>query len=98
MDLTYDEATREFRGEVSDFLAANTASFPTKSYDTAEGFFVEISSCPYCAGNQADLAFFCPFDSGMGDTFNILSPSRWTELSRTTAGENFGDMMRRIGL
>ena len=36
--------------------------------------------------------------SGMGDTFNILSPSRWTELSRTTAGENFGDMMRRIGL
>jgi len=38
MDLTYDEATREFRGEVRDFLAANTASFPTKSYDTAEGF------------------------------------------------------------
>ena len=36
--------------------------------------------------------------SGMGDTFNILSPSRWTEMSRTTAGENFGDMMRRIGL
>ena len=38
MDLTYDEATREFRGEVREFLAANTASFPTKSYDTAEGF------------------------------------------------------------
>ncbi len=36
--------------------------------------------------------------SGMGDTFNILSPSRWTEMSRSTAGENFGDMMRRIGL
>ena len=38
MDLTYDEATREFRDEVRDFLAANTASFPTESYDTAEGF------------------------------------------------------------
>jgi MraZ protein len=36
--------------------------------------------------------------SGMGDTFNILSPTRWTEMLRSTAGENFGDMMRRIGL
>lgn len=35
---------------------------------------------------------------GMGDTFNILSPARWTELHRATAGENFGDMMRRVGL
>jgi len=34
----------------------------------------------------------------MGDTFNILSPARWTEMTRSTAGENFGDMMRRIGL
>jgi len=38
MDLNYDDATREFREEVRDFLAANKASFPTKSYDTAEGF------------------------------------------------------------
>ncbi len=35
---------------------------------------------------------------GMGDTFNILSPSRWTDLQGATAGENFGDMMRRVGL
>ena len=35
---------------------------------------------------------------GMGDTFNILSPARWSEMHRSTAGENFGDMMRRIGL
>ena len=26
---------------------------PHTTYDNAEGFFVEISSCPYCAGNQA---------------------------------------------
>jgi len=36
--------------------------------------------------------------SGMGDTFNILSPARWAEMQRATAGENFGEMMRRIGL
>jgi MraZ protein len=36
--------------------------------------------------------------TGMGDTFNILSPARWAEMQRATAGENFGDMMRRIGL
>ena len=35
---------------------------------------------------------------GMGDTFNIMSPARWSEMERVTAGENFGDMMRRIGL
>jgi MraZ protein len=35
---------------------------------------------------------------GMGDTFNIMSASRWKELQASTAGENFGDMMRRIGL
>ena len=35
---------------------------------------------------------------GMGDTFNIMSPARWTDLERATAGENFGDLMRRIGL
>ncbi len=38
MDLNYDEPTCAFRDEVRAFLAANTASFPTKSYDTAEGF------------------------------------------------------------
>jgi alkylation response protein AidB-like acyl-CoA dehydrogenase len=38
MDLNYDESTEEFRAEVRAFLATNTDSFPTKSYDTAEGF------------------------------------------------------------
>ncbi len=35
---------------------------------------------------------------GMGDTFNIMSPLCWDDLQRATIGENFGDMMRRIGL
>ena len=38
MDLTFDTETEEFRAEVRDFLAANKEHFPTKSYDTAEGF------------------------------------------------------------
>ncbi len=38
MDLSYDDATEEFRDEVRTFLSANSDSFPTKSYDTAEGF------------------------------------------------------------
>ena len=37
MDLTYDEETCTFRDEVRRFLADNQESFPTKSYDTAEG-------------------------------------------------------------
>ncbi|KGI70003.1 acyl-CoA dehydrogenase family protein [Mycolicibacterium rufum] len=38
MDLTFDEATEEFRAEVRDFLAGHTDDFPTDSYDTADGF------------------------------------------------------------
>ena len=38
MDLDFDEATEEFQAEVRGFLAANKKSFPTKSYDTADGF------------------------------------------------------------
>ncbi|MEN4449521.1 acyl-CoA dehydrogenase family protein [Mycobacterium sp. SM3041] len=38
MDLTFDDETEEFRAEVRDFLAANRDKFPTKSYDTLEGF------------------------------------------------------------
>lgn len=38
MDLTFDDATEEFRTEVREFLAAHRADFPTKSYDSAEGF------------------------------------------------------------
>jgi alkylation response protein AidB-like acyl-CoA dehydrogenase len=38
MDLEFDENIHAFRAEVRDFLVANRANFPTKSYDTAEGF------------------------------------------------------------
>ena len=38
MDLNFDEGTEDFRAEVRDFLDANRHHFPTKSYDTREGF------------------------------------------------------------
>jgi alkylation response protein AidB-like acyl-CoA dehydrogenase len=38
MDLTFDDASEEFRTEVREFLAAHRDDFPTKSYDNAEGF------------------------------------------------------------
>ena len=38
MDLTFDDETEAFRAEVRDFLASNREHFPTKSYDTLEGF------------------------------------------------------------
>lgn len=38
MDLDYDDQTCAFRDEVRAFLNANRHEFPTRSYDTAEGF------------------------------------------------------------
>ncbi|CDQ47102.1 MULTISPECIES: acyl-CoA dehydrogenase family protein [Mycolicibacterium] len=38
MDLTFDEDSEAFRHEVREFLDANRDHFPTKSYDTREGF------------------------------------------------------------
>ena len=38
MDLLYDEETLAFQAEVREFLAANREHFPTRSYDTEEGF------------------------------------------------------------
>ena len=38
MDLVYDEETLAFQAEVREFLAANREHFPTRSYDTEEGF------------------------------------------------------------
>ena len=38
MDLDFDDDTATFQQEVREFLAAHRESFPTLSYDTAEGF------------------------------------------------------------
>ena len=38
MDLDFDDETLTFRQEVREFLSAHRDSFPTHSYDTADGF------------------------------------------------------------
>jgi alkylation response protein AidB-like acyl-CoA dehydrogenase len=38
MDLDFDDETRELQMEVREFLATHRSDFPTKSYDTADGF------------------------------------------------------------
>ena len=38
MDLQFDDQTLEFQREVRDFLSSHRDAFPTRSYDTAEGF------------------------------------------------------------
>ena len=44
-------------------IAEELLHTPHKTSDHPEGFFVEISSCPYCAGNQADHGI-CYFPLG----------------------------------
>jgi MraZ protein len=35
---------------------------------------------------------------GSYNKFNVYSPERWGKVEQRTAGENFGDLMRRIGI
>jgi hypothetical protein len=41
-------------------IAEELLHAPHRTYDTADGFFVEISGCPYCAGSKAErgICFF----------------------------------------
>ena len=44
-------------------IAEELLHAPHRSYDPPEGFFVEIGSCPYCAGNHAEHGI-CYFPIG----------------------------------
>lgn len=44
-------------------IAEELLHAPHRTYDTPEGFFVEIGACPYCAGSQAARAI-CYFPVG----------------------------------
>ncbi|HEY4300464.1 MAG TPA: mraZ [Candidatus Didemnitutus sp.] len=70
-------------------IFANALSF---TFDKQGRFGVSADLLRH--GGIAREAVLC----GMGDTFNIMSAARWSDLQASTAGENFGDMMRRIGL
>jgi MraZ protein len=36
--------------------------------------------------------------AGSGSMFKLYSPGRWAQVEQKTAGENFGDLMRRLDL
>src|SRR5207247_5493464 len=44
-------------------IAEELLHAPHRTYDTNEGYFVEISGCPYCAGSQSDQGI-CYFPQG----------------------------------
>ena len=44
-------------------IAEELLHAPHRTYDTNEGYFVEISDCPYCAGSQSDQGI-CYFPQG----------------------------------
>ena len=35
---------------------------------------------------------------GAMNKFNLYAPARWTKVEARTSGENFGDLMRRLGI
>lgn len=45
-------------------IAEELLHAPHRTYDTPEGFFVEISGCPYCAGSPAADHGICYFPLG----------------------------------
>ena len=44
-------------------IAEELLHAPHRTYDDADGFYVEIDACPYCAGNQSDHGI-CYFPIG----------------------------------
>src|SRR6185436_2136809 len=51
---------------------------PHHAYDTAEGYFVEISRCPYCAESQTDQAI-CYFPIGFyGEAMRWATGANYT--------------------
>ena len=58
-------------------IAEELLHAPHRTYDTDQGYFVEISGCPYCAGTTADQGI-CYFPQGF-----------YTEAMRWATGNNY---------
>ena len=58
-------------------IAEDLLHAPHRTYDTPEGYFVEISDCPYCAGTTADQGV-CFFPQGF-----------YAEAMRWATGNNY---------
>jgi MraZ protein len=75
--------------------------------DFAARFFAQTQSFSFDKQGRVGLAPELLQHAGVGkdavlvgaaNKFNLYSPSRWAKVEARTAGENFGDVMRQLGI
>lgn len=79
-------------GGGQDFAARFFAQTQSFSFDKAGRIGLEDALLAH-AGIEKEAVLV-----GSLTKFNIYAPSRWTKVEARTAGENFGDLMRRMGI
>jgi MraZ protein len=79
-------------GSGQDFAARFFAQTQTFSFDKQGRIGVSVDLLAHAGiGKDAVLV-------GSLTKFNVYSPERWTKVEARTSGENFGDIMRRLGI
>jgi MraZ protein len=79
-------------GAGQDFIARFFAQTQALSFDKQGRVMLNADLLAH-AGISRDAVLV-----GAGNKFNVYSPERWGKVEQRTAGENFGDIMRRIGI
>ena len=79
-------------GAGQDFVASFFAQTQSVSFDKAGHVGLEETLRQH-AGIEKDAVLV-----GSLTKFNLYAPSRWAKVQARTSGENFGDIMRRIGI
>ena len=79
-------------GAGQDFTARFFAQTQSFSFDKAGRIGLEDSLLSH-AGIQREAVLV-----GSLTKFNIYAPERWAKVEARTSGENFGDIMRRLGI
>lgn len=79
-------------GGGQDFAARFFARTQSFSFDKAGRIGLEDALLEH-AGIERDAVLV-----GSLTKFNIYAPARWEKVEARTAGENFGDIMRRLGV
>ncbi|MSU24728.1 MAG: mraZ [Opitutus sp.] len=79
-------------GAGQDFAARFFAQTQSFSFDKAGRVGFEETLLAH-AGIRKDAVLV-----GSLTKFNLYAPARWTKVETRTSGENFGDLMRRLGI
>jgi MraZ protein len=79
-------------GSGQDFAARFFAQTQSFSFDKSGRVGLEDALLEH-AGIKKDAVLV-----GSLSKFNIYAPARWEKVEAATAGENFGDLMRRLGI